>query len=283
MSEHAANKVLLTYNLTADGQVEGERQRSATRERKIQMKQLTATAIVLASALSLSTYAAEREHTISVTGNAEETVKPDVAYVTVYGQADGILMVDAVKKADKLIDDITSAVNAESNTIKSITVTDVALGEKKTEYWRSDQQPESPRPEVARRILITCEPNPEGIYEVIDKAIRAGALMQIPSRTSYSDDIRSVVVYGLENSTAVIERVRKAAMLDARKEADKTAKLADKTVGDVVSIGCSGSSHFNFPMRVMGRQADFPAEHIGTNAKEITISHAMSVSFELKD
>lgn len=247
------------------------------------MKQLTVTAIILASALSLSTYAADRDHTISVTGKAEETVKPDVAYVTVYGQADGILMVDAVKKTDKLIEEITSAVKTETNTLKSITVTDVALGEKKVEYWRSDQKQESPRPQVARRILITCVPNPAGIYEVIDKAIRAGALMQIPSSTSYSDDIRSVVVYGLEQSTEVIERVRKSAMDDARSEAKKSATLTNKTVGDVVSIGCSGSSHFNFPMRVMGRKANFPTEHIGTNPKEITISHAVSVSFELKD
>lgn len=247
------------------------------------MKQLTITAIVLASALSLSTYAAEREHTISVTGKAEETVKPDVAYVTVYGQADGILMVDAVKKTDKLIDEITTAVNTESNTIRSITVTDVALGEKKTEYWRPDQKQESPRPQVSRRILITCEPNPEGIYEVIDKAIRAGALMQIPSRTSYSDDIRSVVVYGVEQSAEVIERVRKSAMANAKAEAEKTAKLAGKAVGEVVTIGCSQSSYFNFPMRVMGRKANFPTEYIGTNPKKITLSYAVSVSFELKD
>lgn len=42
------------------------------------MKQFTLTAVVLASALSLSAYAADREHTISVTGKAEETVAPDV-------------------------------------------------------------------------------------------------------------------------------------------------------------------------------------------------------------
>ena len=108
-------------------------------------------------------------------------------------------------------------------------------------------------------------------------------LMQTPSRTSYSDDIRSVVVYGLEKSAEVIERVRKSAMDDARSEAKKSATLANKTVGDVVTIGCSGSSHFNFPMRVMGRTANFPTEHIGTNPKEITISHVVSVSFEMKD
>ncbi len=132
------------------------------------MKQLTAIAIVLATTMSMSAYAAGREHLISVTGKAEETVKPDVAYVTVYGQADGILMIDAVKK-------------------------------------------------------------------------------------------------------------------NARVEANKSAALAGKKAGDVVTIGCAGSSHFNFGIRVMGRKADFPTEHIGINPKEITVPYTVTVSFELKE
>jgi len=247
------------------------------------MKRNTVRTIAIASMLTASAYASERDHTISVSGKAEETAKPDVAYVTVYAQADGVLMVDAIKNEGKLVDEITSAVKAESNTVKRIKVIDVSLGEKKTEYWRSDQKQESPRPQVVRRILITCKPTPAGIYEVIDKAIRAGALMQIPSTTSYSDDIRSVVVYGLEQSTEVVERVRKLAMDDAKTEARKLAQLTGKSVGNVVTIGCLGNSSFNFPMRVMGRLAQYPAEHIGTNPEEITISHTVSVTFELKD
>ncbi|MDA3798206.1 MAG: SIMPL domain-containing protein [Kiritimatiellae bacterium] len=247
------------------------------------MKQLTITAIVLASVLSLSTYAADSEQTVSVMGKAEETVKPDAAYVTVYAQADGILMVDAVKKVGKLVDEITSAVSAQSNIVTDIKVTDVALGEKQTRYYSSDQDQKSPSPQITRRLRIRCKPDAEGIYEVIDKAIRAGALMQTPSSIRYSDDIRSVVIYGLEQSAEVVDRVRKSAMANAKAEAKKSASYAEKSVGKVVKIGCSGSSNFNFPMRFMGQQADFPTEYIGSNSEEITISHAVSVTFELKD
>jgi len=247
------------------------------------MKQLTVTAIVLASALSLSAYAADSDQTVSVTGNAEERVKPDVAYVTVYAQADGILMADAVKKVGKLVGEITLAVNAQSNTVRDIKVIDVALGEKRTRYYSSDQVQKAPSPQVTRRIRVRCQPEPEGIYEVIDLAIRAGAVMQTPSSTSYSDDIRSVVVYGLEQSSEVLDRVRQSAMSNAKAEAKKSASLAGRSIGKVVKIGCSGSSRFNYPMRVMGRKADFPTETLGTNPDEITISHAISVTFELKD
>jgi uncharacterized protein YggE len=247
------------------------------------MKQFPVVSVAVASMLALSSYGEDRQHTISVAGKAEEKVKPDTAYVTVYAQADGILMVDAVKKADKLIEEVSAAIKSESNIVKNVSVVDVALGEKATQYWRSDQKEEAPRPQVARRIRITCKPMPDGIYQVIDKAIRAGALMQIPSRTSYSDDIRSVVIYGLEQSADVVERVRKAAMADAKADAEKSAKLAGKKVGDVVSIGCSGPMHWGMPMRVMGMQAQFPTEHIGTNPEEITISHSVSVTFDLKE
>lgn len=247
------------------------------------MKRLTVFPAVLASMLAITSHAADREHTVSVTGKAALKAKPDVAYITLYAQADGILMVDAVKKTDTLVAEIITALKSDTNAVKDISVVDVALGEKKNEYWRSDQKEESPRPQVVRRIRIRCKPDPVGIYEVIDKGIRAGALMQIPSTVRYSEDIRSVVVYGLEQSAEILDRVRKQAMADARSEADKSATLAGKTVGDVVTIGCSGSSHWGMPMRVMGMQADFPTEHIGTNPEEITISHTVAVTYELKE
>lgn len=247
------------------------------------MKQFPLVSVVVASMLALSSYAGDRQHTISVAGKADVKVKADTAYVTLYAQAEGILMVDAVKNTDKLVQEITTAVESETNVIRTIDVVDVALGEKATEYWRSDQKPEPPRPQVARRIRITCEPKPAGIYEVIDKAIRAGALMQMSSRTTYSEDIRSVVIYGLEKSGEAVERVRKTAMADAKAEAEKVAILAGKKVGDVVSIGCSGSTLRAMPMRVMGMQSQFPTEYIGINPDEITIAHTVSVTFDLKE
>jgi len=257
-----------------------ELSRRSTAEGNVKMKAIVGIAI-FGAMVALSAQAADREHTVSVVGTAELKVKPDTAYVTLYARADGILMVDAVKKADKLVDEIVTAINTESNIVKGIAVVDVALGEKKSEVWRSDQKEEAPRPEVVRRIRITCQPDPAGIYAAVDQGLRAGALMQIPSHTTYSDDIRSVVVYGLEQSSDVLERVRKSAMDHAKAEADQSAALAGKKAGGVVTIGCSGATPWNFPRRVMGMQTDFPTEHIGTNPEEITISQTLSVTYEL--
>lgn len=222
------------------------------------------------------------DNTVTVTGKAVLKHKPDVAYVTLYIKADGILMTDAAKKADQKVEEVKKAIQEKFKDIQSFEVSDVVVGEAQREYWGPDRKEDVPRPEIARRLRIATAPNPTQVYELIDTAIRAGALMQIPSSVRYSDDMRSVVVYGLVKSPELESQTREAAMADAKQRAQKLAALAGKKIGDVVNIGCSGSYPEGFPIRVMGREADFPTEHLATNPNEITISHTISVTFELK-
>lgn len=250
------------------------------------MKNLPFMIIATCVLVALSSYAQEQANTLMVVGQAEEAVAADVAYVTVYASADGILMVDAVKKADTLVREIVSAIEAESNVVRSIKIQDVVIAEKQTEYWRSDQKDEIARPQVVRRIQVVCEPDATGIYEVIDKAIRAGALMQVPSRTSYSGDIRSVVMYGLEHSDEAVNKMRAAAMVDAKVQGEELAALTGKKIGDVISMSV-GTSPQNIPcysvMRVMGVEMQFPSKYIGVNADQIPVRSTLSVTFELTD
>ncbi len=243
-------------------------------------KVITILLLVLAFAFPL--YASECENSVKVTGWAELKTKPDIAYITVYAQADGVLMVDAAQKANKLVEDIVTAVKKESNVIKKITVQDVALGQTKTEYWRSNQQKEIPRPQVTKRIRIQCIPNPAEIYQIIDRAIRADAVMQVSPRFQFSNDTQSIVVYGLVDSKEIVERVRKLAINDAKTKAGEISKLAGKLIGDVVGMGCSSVSSWKESMRYMGKLVDFPTEYIGSNPEEITVTYSISVSYRLK-
>ncbi len=87
--------------------------------------------------------------------------------------------------------------------------------------------------------------------EVVDIAIRTGALMQVPSSMRYSEDIRSVVIYGLIKSAEFEEQVRQKAMANAKEKAQKLAVLAGKSIGEVVRIGCSGTESWGIPMRII--------------------------------
>jgi uncharacterized protein YggE len=230
--------------------------------------------------LSCNSYAAD--NTVTVIGKAERKFKPDIAFVTLYIKADGILMTDAAKNADQKIDEVRKAIQEKFKSIKSFDVSDVSVGEAQRGYWGPDKKEERPHPEISRRIRITIEPNPIQAYELIDTAIRAGALMDIPSSTRYQGDVRSIVMYGLLKTKEIEIEVREAALANAKQEAQKLATLAGKKLGDVSTIGCSGSCSYDFPMRIMGFESDFPNEYITTNSKEINVRHNISVTYELK-
>ena len=61
--------------------------------------------------------------------------------------------------------------------------------------------------------------------------------MQVASSVRYSDDTRSVVVYGLLRAEPMKAKAREVAMAAARDEARSLAALAGKNVGSVVKIG----------------------------------------------
>ena len=229
----------------------------------------------------LFAHSADCDNGLKVTGNARESVRPDIAYITVYAQANGLLMEDAVKKATSLVNEITKAAKEESEIIKKIIVKDLAVGQTQSEPWRSNQTGETPKPQVTKQIRIHCEPKPTEIYKIIDKAIRTGALMKEPSRTTFSDDVSSVVAYGVIEYSEVVQRLKKQAIDDARTKAEELANLAGKKVGDIVGIGCSNSRSFRESMRFIGQLPNFPTEYIGLDSEEIIISHDISVTFKL--
>lgn len=221
------------------------------------------------------------KNTITVTGKARVNRKPDICYITLYVKGDGILLVDAVKKADRIVAEIEKAIKEKHKEAKKIEVTEFGLGEKQRRYWSSEQKDEPPRPEAIKRIRIEIPPTPSVAHEVVDTAIRSGAIMKTPSDVHYPGRIESVVVYGLLNASALEDEARKKATEDAMKKAKGTAALVQKKIGKVVSIGCSGS----WPQRVFysPERQDFPIKHIGIDPEKIVVSHSITITFELLD
>lgn len=238
--------------------------------------------LALAVGLSLASVAVAGDCTVCVTGKAERKEKPDVAYVTLYVRADGILMVDAVKKADQKIEELRKAIEEASSEIQTVEVFDVNLGSPR-QQWNMDGKDEPPRPQIVRSLRITMAPNPTQIYEVIDKAIRAGALLDNPaSNVTYSNEVRGVVVYGLRKYTQAEAEVRKAAMANAREMAETFATLAGRKVGKVKQIGTEFGTT-TFVGWGQGEAREYPTPYVGLNSSEITLPCALSVGFQLTD
>jgi hypothetical protein len=235
--------------------------------------------------LCLAGIARADDNRVGVTGKGEIKARPDVAYVTVYVKAEGAAMADAGKEADQKVDEVKTAIQKAHKEIQSIEVSEVTVGEAQRQVWTpttAGEREDSPHPEITRRIRIATVPKPAKIYELIDTALAAGALMQVPSSIHYPDDSRNIVVYGLLKPEPLEAKAREAAMADARKEAQSLAALAGKKVGGVVNIGRQESYSPSYVVRMMGRESDAPTRYSSLNAKEVTVTCGLSVTFELK-
>lgn len=225
--------------------------------------------------------AAAEDNSVSVVGVGEVLVKPDVAYITFYVRAEGILMVDAAKEIDRKVAAVREALQESHDSIRSIDVVEVAVGQKSRESWGPDGGDDAPRPAIARRLRVAASPERDHVYGLIDTAIRAGALMSLPSRVSYGDDTGSIVAYGLVGSSGHEEEARLAAMEDAREKAEALAALAGKRIGELLTIQAGDSPGWAFPFRMMGQEVSFPTDYISTRPDEVRVRKVLSVEFEL--
>ncbi len=249
---------------------------------KLKVLAIFVAALLVVGALHRPAIAAD-PNTISVTGTAKIEKKPDIAFITLYIEGNGILMVDAVKQAKDKTESILKAIRENNKQIKNLEVIDIQIGEKKSQIWSSEQKDSPPRPEVIKRIRITIPPDSVLAYQIIDTAIRAGAVMEIPSSMNYPGELNSVVIYGLQNASGIEDEAEKKAMENAREKANKIAALAGKKAGGIVSLGC-GSDSFNIKkVYGYGHSDNFPSEHVGIYPDRITISSSANVTFELLD
>ncbi len=220
---------------------------------------------------------------ISVSGSATKQLKPDVAYITLYVNGDGVLMSDAAKKADDNVETVLKAVKEGRTNIIDIAVTTIDVGEKSSRTWSSDQQSTPPRPQVSKRLMIAIPPDSTLAYEIIDAAIRAGAILARDSMTHYSGEVRGTVVYGVRDGAAIEEELNKDAFADARKEAEKTAQYAGKSVGPLCSIGCQSTTLWSQRMVFGEKATEYPTKYLSTDSKQIEIKATVLATFELQD
>lgn len=215
---------------------------------------------------------------ITLSGSSNIYASADVAYVTLYVQSKGLLIIDAENNATETIAAIRKDLKQSFAEIIKIEETLISAGAGKRSWKRED---DVSKPVVIKRIRITAPPKQELLFNIVDKSIRKGALLRIPSDISYPGKIKGVIVYGIKNYSKLELDAKKLAIKNAKKQATEFADMIGKKIGAISGLACSGSIQWT-----SGYTADqdaYPTKYIGLSKDKILISHKVTVSFKMAE
>jgi hypothetical protein len=134
--------------------------------------------------------------TVSVTGNAIIIRHPDIAYITLYVLANGIMLEDAIKQATDKIEHINKTLKDTFPEIKDAQIKDIYIGESKSYSFMGRDKAEPPQPEVIKGLLVITPPRSDLATKIVDTASRMGCIIQNPADAHIGSYPRSVVCMG---------------------------------------------------------------------------------------
>jgi uncharacterized protein len=223
-------------------------------------------------------------NTISVRASSSVSIKPDTIYVSLYVLGDGMLTEDAVKAANQKSDEIKAALTKAFPKIKELSIVPVKMGEKTSRIYRADETGQAPHPEVINRLLLATEASAgNDVPKIIDTALRAGAVLQVASNTSYAGDLGSAVRYAVADYKRAEDQARSKALDDAREKASALAKVGGRSLGDVVSMSDeSPSPTYDYNYYAGANRPKWPTRYLSFSNEPIEITSFFRVAFELK-
>jgi uncharacterized protein YggE len=214
---------------------------------------------------------------VSATGKADKEVKADATLVVVFLNADGILMVDAEKNIQEKYSKLEAALKETYKEIK-IDQKTAAIGQKQNRNYSPDSQAK-PQPEIRKQIILTLPPDAKLVSEIIDTAMRNGAMLSSDGQFSYSGQPNSVVFYVLKEYAQVEKSVQEMAFADFKKNAEDLASLAGKKTGKILMISVTSA----FQQQPYGISSIVPFKYYAVEPDRIKVSVSVHGSFELKD
>jgi uncharacterized protein YggE len=174
--------------------------------------------------------------TVSVTGNAILVRGPDVAYITLYVFANGMLLEDAIKQATAKIEQVNKTLKDIFPEIKETQLKDIFVGESKSYSYMGGDKGEPPQPEVIKGLLVITSPHIDLTTKIVDTASRMGCIIQNPADPYSGSYPRGVVLYGLADYEEAEQEAIESALADAKQNASTTARILSKQVGSIKQI-----------------------------------------------
>ena len=228
----------------------------------------------------------ESEVKISITGDATISRRPDIAYITLYIRANGILLEDAIKEASDKIEQVNKTLRDTFSDIQETLIRDMYIGESKSHWTR--EKSESPQPEVIKGLLVTIPPQPDLATKIVDRASRMGCIIQNPAEDRILAYPRGVVMYGLAQYTETEQEAIEMALTDAKENAARVAKILNKKVGVIKKITSVETLRIKAKVDTYTRSEKnntmvLPTCYLSVSPDNVELSARLAVVFEMTD
>jgi uncharacterized protein YggE len=220
---------------------------------------------------------------ISVTGEAVVTRKADLAYVTLFITADGILLEDAVKESTRKVEQALQTLRDTYRDIRDIQIKDMSVGESKPALGFARDKTYPPRPEVVKGVLVTILPDPELAVKIVDTASRIGCTLGGPTAVLGGQHPQHAILYGIAEPAEAQQEATARAIAEAKEKASRLARMVEKRIGSIRSVG---STELMMPEDMMMSRKNpilLRARYLSSSPDAVEISAKVHVTFELLD
>jgi uncharacterized protein YggE len=213
--------------------------------------------------------ATKDDPSITVTGEAKKRVPADRAYVIIYSQEQNSSAENAISGSLKNAESAFSDVKRKSDFKVSYEIVTSGLS-----LVAAGAQAASGYEYLgAHCIRISCPPEDEDVYSLIDDAV--GTDTEITPVSTVSSALPySPVIYAVEDYQEIEEKLETQALADAKARAEKLAQRAGKTLGDIISVQMG-------LIPASGRDLDLPTPYISNNYTGVMMVQTVTVSYQL--
>jgi uncharacterized protein YggE len=207
---------------------------------------------------------------ISVTGQGEASGPPDRAQISAGVQTVATTVTQASQQNQAIVDAIMRALAQQAIDKKNIQTSNYSI-------WPEQQHD----PQQINQVRITGYHVSNMITVIVDDIDKVGDVLA--AVTNAGANSINGVQFMVEDSAALEQRARAAAMADARVQAAELAELADVELGEVLTISMSSGGGYPMPM-MMERSAYMMADAApvpGISPGELSVNVQVYVTFAI--
>jgi hypothetical protein len=208
---------------------------------------------------------------ISVTGQGEASGPPDQAQISAGVQTRAETVVQAARENQAAIERIMEALKKQNIDQQDIQTANYSIWPEQDHDPRQASQVRITGFRVSNVVNVTVD-DIEKVGDVLAAVTNAGA-----------NSIHGVQ-FSVEDSAALEQRAREAAMVDARAKAESLATLAEVELGEVLTISTSAGPGYPVPM--MARRgmetADMAAAAPGISPGQQSVSVQIHATFAIR-